>query len=127
MRRLVVFALVALLSASQQAQDKAKQDAKPRADTPEQAADKVLAAVKAKDPKALKALAARDKPDPWRVADEMCYRGEHEAAEAFAKAAPRKDVEKLPRDSGSERSGEDERGVPRESEGGHRVHPQGPA
>ena len=34
---------------------------KPTADTPEQAADKVLAAVKAKDAKALQALAHNDK------------------------------------------------------------------
>jgi len=69
---------------------------KPKPDTPEQAADKVLAAFKAEDRKALKALAEKDNPDPWLVADELCFRGEHDAAEAFAKAAPRKDVEKLP-------------------------------
>ncbi|MHC4161293.1 MAG: CHAT domain-containing protein [Planctomycetota bacterium] len=69
---------------------------KPRPDTPEQAADKVLAALEAKDQEALKALAERDEPDPWLVADELCFRGEHDAAKAFAKAAPRKDVDKLP-------------------------------
>jgi hypothetical protein len=30
------------------------------------------------------------------VADELCLRNEHDAAEAFAKAAPRKDTEALP-------------------------------
>jgi len=55
------------------------------------AADQVLAA------KDLKQLAAQDKPDPWLVADELCRRGEFDKAEAFAKAAPRKDTEKLPR------------------------------
>jgi len=70
--------------------------AQDKPDTPEQAADKVLAAFKAKDEKALKALAEKEKPDPWLVADELCFRKEHDAAEAFAKAAPRKDVEKLP-------------------------------
>jgi len=44
----------------------------------------------------LKALAAKTEPDPWSVADELCARGEFDAAEAFAKAAPRKDTEKLP-------------------------------
>ena len=42
MRRLVVFAFVALLSANVLAQDKAKQETKPKPDTPERAADKVL-------------------------------------------------------------------------------------
>jgi tetratricopeptide (TPR) repeat protein len=64
--------------------------------TVEQAADAVLAAVKAKDDAALKAVAEKEKPDPWLVADELCFRGEHDAAEAFAKAAPRVDVETLP-------------------------------
>jgi len=66
-------------------------------DTPEQAAAKVVAAFEAKHGGALGALAERDDPDPWLVADELCARGEHDAADAFARAAPRKDVEKLPR------------------------------
>ena len=61
-----------------------------------QAAEKVLAAFKAEDKKTIASLAAKDTPDPWIVADELCRRGGHDAAEAFAKAAPRKDVEKLP-------------------------------
>ena len=64
--------------------------------TPEQAADAVLVAVKAKDDLALKSLAAKDGPDPWLVADELIRRGEFDAADSFAKAAPRVDVEKLP-------------------------------
>jgi len=64
--------------------------------TPGQAADAVLAAVKRTDDAALKALAAKDDPDPWLVADELIGRGELESADAFAKAAPRVDVEKLP-------------------------------
>ncbi|MCC7136962.1 MAG: CHAT domain-containing protein [Planctomycetes bacterium] len=64
--------------------------------TPEQAADGVLAAVTAKDDVALKALAAKDAPDPWLVADELIRRGEFDVADAFAKAAPRVDTEALP-------------------------------
>ena len=48
------------------------------------AADAVLKAVEATDSAALKALAEKDEPDPWIVADELCYRGEHDTAEAFA-------------------------------------------
>ena len=75
MRALVV---VLLLVGTAAAQDKPK----PKPDTAAQAADKVLAAFKAKDQKTLRALAEKDKPDPWMVADELCFRGEHDAAEA---------------------------------------------
>ncbi|MCC7138125.1 MAG: CHAT domain-containing protein [Planctomycetes bacterium] len=61
-----------------------------------QAADAVLAATKAKDDAALGALAAQDVPDPWRVVDQLIRQGEHDAAEAFAKASPRVDTEALP-------------------------------
>jgi CHAT domain-containing protein/Tfp pilus assembly protein PilF len=77
--------------------------AQDKPDTPAQAADEVLAAFKAKDQEALKALAEKDDADPWLVADELCFRGEHDAAEVFAKAAPRKDTEKLPAYVGSQR------------------------
>ena len=60
----------------------------------EDAAAKVLAAVKAKQD--LKPLASKDAPDPWLVADELCARGEFDAAEAYVKAAPRPDIAKLP-------------------------------
>ncbi|MCC7137529.1 MAG: CHAT domain-containing protein [Planctomycetes bacterium] len=64
--------------------------------TPEQAADAVLVAIAAKDDATLKALASKDAPDPWLVADELIRREQHDAAEAFARAAPRVDTEALP-------------------------------
>jgi tetratricopeptide (TPR) repeat protein len=71
--------------------------AKPAApSTPELAADTVLAAVKAMDDAALKSLATKDDPDPWLVADELIAHARLDVAEAFAKAAPRKDIETLP-------------------------------
>ncbi len=78
--------------------------------TPEHAANAVLAAVKAKDDAALKALAVKDDPDPWLVADELIRRGEHDAADAFAKATPRVDVEKLPEYVASRRGKVDDAG-----------------
>jgi CHAT domain-containing protein/lipopolysaccharide biosynthesis regulator YciM len=60
------------------------------------AADAVLEAVRAKDAERLKVLASEDEPDPWHVADVLIARGEIDAAEEFARAAPRPDVEKLP-------------------------------
>ena len=60
MRRALI---VLLLAGSALGQEKP-----PKPDTPEQAAEKVLAAFKAKDEAALKALADRDRPDPWLVA-----------------------------------------------------------
>ena len=64
------------------------------ADPVSDAADAVLAAVRSGGD--LKTLAERDDADPWLVADELCARGEHDAAAAFAKAAPRKETERLP-------------------------------
>jgi hypothetical protein len=99
MRTLVVPLLLLFLLSPASAEDEKKQEPKqapPKPLTDEQAADAVLAAVKAKDTEALKALAEKDNPDPWLVADLLCYRGAHDAAEAFAKAAPRADTEKLP-------------------------------
>ncbi len=95
--RVLVVTIVCLLSllGPAAAEDDPKK-ASPKSLTAEQVADAVLKAVKAKDAKALKALAKKDEPDPWLVADELCYRGEHDAARAFAKAAPRVDVEGLP-------------------------------
>ena len=58
--------------------------------------DAVLAAIAAKDDATLRALARRDRPDPWIVADELVARGRHDEALAFASAAPRTDVEALP-------------------------------
>ncbi len=50
-------------------------------------------------------LAARDDPDPWLVADALCEMGEFEVAEAYARAAPRRDVEALPRHVAARRAG----------------------
>jgi CHAT domain-containing protein/Tfp pilus assembly protein PilF len=66
------------------------------ADAVTDAADAAARAFAAGDQAALKALAEKDDPDPWLVADELCARGAHEAALAFANAAPRKTTEKLP-------------------------------
>ncbi len=62
-------------------------------------ADAAAAAVKAweaKDDAALRAIAARETPDPWSVADEIFALAGHEATFAFATAAPRKGIEGLP-------------------------------
>lgn len=80
----------------------------PKPLTTGQAASEVLEAFEAKDDAALKALAEKDVPDPWLVVDELCFRGEHDAAEAFAKAAPRKTVERLPDYATSRRGKEPE-------------------
>ncbi len=61
--------------------------------TAEEAAAELVAA---KDDAALAALAARDFPDPWSVADELLALGQQELALRFARASPRKDVEALP-------------------------------
>ncbi|MCC7136963.1 MAG: CHAT domain-containing protein [Planctomycetes bacterium] len=108
-RTIVATAILAALAATARAEDAppvapapppapaAPAPAKPAPPpTPEQAADAVLAAVVAKDDAALKALASKDDPDPWLVADELIRRAQHDAAEAFAKAAPRVDTEALP-------------------------------
>ena len=64
--------------------------------TADGAAKAVAKAWQEKDEGQVKALAAQDDPDPWAVADALLVLGAKEAAEAFAKAAPRKDVERLP-------------------------------
>lgn len=66
-----------------------------RAAPVEGAADQVLEAVRAGDGEALARQAKADDPDPWLVANALCAKGEFEAAIEFAKAAPRKDVDKL--------------------------------
>ncbi|MHC4860159.1 MAG: tetratricopeptide repeat protein [Planctomycetota bacterium] len=91
MRALQTILVLALLLDLTWARDEL---AKP--DTPEQAAEKVQAAFGAEDQKVLKALAEKDDPDPWLVADELCSRGERDAALAFAEATPGKDTERLP-------------------------------
>ncbi len=64
--------------------------------SPVQGADQALRAFEGGDEETLKNLAARNKPDPWLVADQLVARGRHDAAEAFAKAAPRALTAKLP-------------------------------
>ncbi len=115
-RSLALFALLGILATSARADD-APPGAPPPAAKPapapttEQAADAVLAAWNAKDAPALKALAAKDIPDPWLVADELLARGEADAADAFGKAAPRKDVESLPAYVASRRGKPDDTGA----------------
>jgi len=98
MRRLLLVLLLAfalgpavVLADGKEAEEK---PAKPR--TAQDVADAILRIVTAGDPDALEALAGEDKPDPWLVADELCHRGEYDAAQAFSKAAPRVVLEKLP-------------------------------
>jgi len=61
-----------------------------------QVADEVEAAIRAKDGGALKRLAAGEDPDPWLVADLLEARGHEDVARAFAEAASRAAVDKLP-------------------------------
>ena len=64
------------------------QEANAKPQTVAQAAAAVRAAVHANDAAVLVALAGRDEPDPWLVADLLCEEGAREAARAFAKAGP---------------------------------------
>lgn len=64
------------------------------ADEVAEAADAVIAALG--DPAALGVLAARDEPDPWHVAAELCARKRFDAANAFARAKPRPATKRLP-------------------------------
>jgi len=52
------------------------------------AAERVRAALLAKDEAALRAIGSADGPDPWVVADHLCARDDHEAALAFARTLP---------------------------------------
>jgi len=49
-------------------------------------ADRVVAAVRDDATAALERLASQEHPDPWLVAEELCFRGAHDAAAAFAAA-----------------------------------------
>jgi len=66
------------------------------ADPVSDGADAVLAAHRAGDADALRAAAGTNDPDPWLVADELCARGEHAAAEALARASDHVDLKALP-------------------------------
>lgn len=92
MRSLV--AMLVLLSLRAVEARSARADEAPLA--PEAAAAQVQAAHAAGDAAKVAEWASRDAPDPWLVADALLASGAREAAEAFAKAAPRKDVERLP-------------------------------
>jgi tetratricopeptide (TPR) repeat protein len=72
------------------------QDPPPPVETPEAVAGKAAELVRDGKTTELAALAAKDKPDPWDVADALCGRGAFDAADAFARAAPRVAVEALP-------------------------------
>lgn len=58
--------------------------------------DLAIAAFDAKDAKRLEELARQDVPDPWLIADALLERGRKDVAEAFARAAPRPSVARLP-------------------------------
>lgn len=95
-RRLAIVVSAFLLVRTATAGDAPPEPPAPKAPaTLNQAADVVLAAVKAGDAKALAALTTIDDPDPWIVADELVRRKEPAAALAFARAAPRADTERL--------------------------------
>ena len=64
--------------------------------TPRGVADAVLRAVEKKDDEALEALARPSSPDPWLVVEDLCTRGEHDAASAYAKALKGSALDKTP-------------------------------
>ncbi len=59
------------------------------------AADRVVAALRAKDEAAIATLASAEEPDAWFVAAELVRRGEADMALAFSRAKPRFDTERL--------------------------------
>ena len=61
-----------------------------------EAAQAAVDAVDDDDQARLRELAARNEPDPWMVAELLCVRERLDVAEAFARAAPRLRVAKLP-------------------------------
>nr|MDJ0975150.1 tetratricopeptide repeat protein [Planctomycetota bacterium] len=99
-RRLLLLPVLALLfvaygSPGVDADEEAKKaPAKPL--SLEEAVAQTIEAAAAGDTATLATLAAADNPDPWTVVDELCHRGAHDAAEAFAKVSDRPDVAKLP-------------------------------
>jgi hypothetical protein len=61
-----------------------------------QTADLVVAAVRDGAKATLQGLARPEHADPWLVAEELCFRGAHDAAAAFAAATPHdRNLEKL--------------------------------
>ena len=63
--------------------------------TATESAQQVREAHAAQNAKALRTLAERNDPDPWRVADALCAAGDYETAIAFVRAAPRNDTSTL--------------------------------
>ncbi|MFO0934525.1 MAG: CHAT domain-containing tetratricopeptide repeat protein [Planctomycetota bacterium] len=98
MRRVVLCVLSCALAGPVFAGDAppAAPAASPNATPTQVAGQAALDAFTSKDAAALAALAARDEPDPWLVAEDLLRRGAGDAAVAFAAAAPRADVEALP-------------------------------
>ena len=95
MRRLVAFVLLLGIAATASAAPR-PEDPAPETLSIEQVADAVIAAAKAKDATAFKALAESETPDPWRIADILCAKGEFDIATTFAKATIRASVKGLP-------------------------------
>lgn len=90
------FAFVLLLAAVGTASAAPRPEGEaPEAPTVEQVADAIVAAAKAKDAAVIKTAAERDTPDPWRVAELLCTRGEGAAAEALAKGSTRAGIKGL--------------------------------
>ena len=58
--------------------------------------DLAIAAFDAKDAKRLEELARQDAPDPWLIVDALLEKGRKDVAEAYARAAPRPSVARLP-------------------------------
>jgi tetratricopeptide (TPR) repeat protein len=58
--------------------------------------EQVVAAAKARDVARLAALSSAGRPDPWIVVEDLLAIGERDAAAAFARAAPRPAVARLP-------------------------------
>lgn len=73
----------------------AEDDDRP-ARTPAALADAVRAAFDSEAEGAMRRLAEEEPPDPWLVADRLVAGGYFDAAIAFAEAAPRPDVARLP-------------------------------
>lgn len=92
------------------------------AETAREAAHRVLRCVRENSTVPADLAGAAD-PDPWLVSDELCLSGEYDAAQAFARAVPRPDVEALPRYvEGRRKSKPDPRVRPAlEAAGGDRV------